>query len=69
MEIPVKPNIKALRAALNAEGISLAKKLSTGEWRVNYLRGKEATAYYTTDFEDALATAKHFIKERKDGRL
>lgn len=32
----------------------LAKK--DGEFRVNFTGGKEATAYYTTDLEDAFAT-------------
>ena len=28
-----------------------------GEYRVNFRNGSEATAYYTNDIEDAIATA------------
>ena len=29
-----------------------------GEWRVNFPNGKEATAYYTDDAQDAVDTAR-----------
>ena len=29
-----------------------------GKWRINYRGGKEATAYYTTDDDDALGMAR-----------
>lgn len=36
----------------------VAKKTEDGEYRVNLKGGKEATAYYTTDLYDALATGR-----------
>lgn len=39
------------------------KKTGYGnEHRVNYKRGREETAYYTDDKEDAHATARHYAK-------
>ena len=35
-----------------------------GEWRVNYVGGKEETAYYTDDPQDALDTAIAMSHER-----
>ena len=34
------------------------------EYRVNFKGGKEATAYYTVDLEDAINTARAMVKER-----
>jgi hypothetical protein len=52
---------------LRARQISVAKKHSTNEWRVNFLRGKEATAYYTPDFDDAIGTG-HLMANQRDKR-
>lgn len=37
-------------------GVGISKRNSAGEYRVNFFGGKEATAYYTDDLEDAFAT-------------
>lgn len=41
---------------------------SHGEYRVNYRGGKEATAYYTNDLQDAFDTAMRMHEER-DGTV
>ena len=46
--------IKAAKAALKPHGISLNKK--DGEYRVNFVGGREETAYYTNDIDDAVNT-------------
>jgi len=51
--ITLKDAIKLLAA----KSISLTKK--EGEYRVNVKGGKEATAYYTNDLDDAIGTALH----------
>jgi hypothetical protein len=33
-----------------------------GEYKINYKDGKEATAYYASDLEDAWDTAKAFVR-------
>jgi predicted acylesterase/phospholipase RssA len=38
--------------------IELAVMKVDGKWRINYRGGKEATAYYTTDDDDALGMAR-----------
>jgi hypothetical protein len=47
---------KELFAAVRALGLSIT--VLNGEYRINFRGGREATAYYTNDREDALATAK-----------
>jgi hypothetical protein len=37
---------------------SLVRVMVGGKWRINYRGGKEATAYYTTDDDDALGMAR-----------
>ena len=37
-----------------------------GEYRVNYPGGTEATAYYTTDADDAIGTATEMVKRMPD---
>lgn len=46
----------AVKAAIAAVGLT-ASRTDAGEWRVNYRGGSEATAYYTDDHADAIATA------------
>lgn len=38
---------------LKAMGIRLTRLSNTNEYRVNFINGKEATAYYTDDLMDA----------------
>jgi hypothetical protein len=55
-------NQNQTRAVIRALGLSAVR--IDGEWRINYLaqpgasHDREATAYYTGDNADALATAK-----------
>jgi hypothetical protein len=42
--------------AIRALGLAVTKL--DGKWRINYRGGKEATAYNTTDDDDALGMAK-----------
>ncbi len=39
-------------------GMTISWKSDAEEYRVNFRNGTEATAYYTSDSADALATAK-----------
>jgi hypothetical protein len=50
---------KAIRSA-GAEA-----RYEDGEWRVNLKKGREATAYYTTDREDAVDTAIAMVARQK----
>ena len=45
-----------VKAKLAAVGISFRGR--DNEYRVNYRGGSEATAYYTTDLDDALETGR-----------
>ena len=51
------------KESLRSIGITIVKKPHTGEWRVNFLNGKEATAYYSNDLEDAYKTGLMMSKE------
>ena len=45
------------KAALRPLGVVLSKK--DGEYKVNFRGGREGTAYYTDDINDAVATGRH----------
>lgn len=46
------------RTAIRTQAPSIAfRKTEYGEYRVNFRGGREATAYYTNDLADAVATA------------
>jgi hypothetical protein len=47
-----KMTSKEVEQAIRALGLAVTKL--DGKWRINYRGGKEATAYYTTDDDDAL---------------
>jgi hypothetical protein len=47
---------KQLQAAIRELGLTVTKIY--GEWRINYRGGQEATAYYTSDNNEALDRAK-----------
>ena len=53
---PPAPSIKATLAAIKATGATA--RCVDGEYRVNTPGGKEATASYTNDAEDAIGTAR-----------
>lgn len=50
-----------------ATGCVLRKVAETGEYRVSLLGGDEASAYYTTDLEDAVETARRMSAVRVNG--
>jgi hypothetical protein len=47
---------KEVEQAIRALGLAVTRV--DGKWRINYRGGKEATAYYTTDDDDALGMAR-----------
>lgn len=56
---PRKPCFHSdLKPICKANGLSVSKK--HGEYRINWAYGPEATAYYTSDLQDAIETAYHF---------
>jgi hypothetical protein len=61
-------NITLIKAALAMRGITLRKTGLGNEIRVNYANGREATAYYTDDAQDALDTGLS-MADHKDGKL
>lgn len=48
------PTLVQAKATLRAVGVTISKR--HGEYRVNLRGGREATAYYTDDIEDAVNT-------------
>jgi hypothetical protein len=55
----VVETMKAIRA------LGLTVRRSDGEWNINYRGGRPATAYFTTDNDDALAIARAMIAGRE----
>lgn len=55
---------KEVRDALRRSGIKITKE-DGNEFRVNYISGNEASAYYTTDLIDALQTGRIMAESRK----
>lgn len=54
--------IREAQAELRPLGIVLTKDVASGEYRVNYRGGEEATAYYTDDKVDALHTGREMAR-------
>ena len=54
------------RRQLRAIGWTI-RRLAAGDYRVNVSRGKESSAYYTEDLDDAVDTAK--IEARVAGQI
>lgn len=58
MNKPQKPpSLKAAKATLKPYGVTIYKSYGD-EFRVNFKGGREATAYYTNDISDAVATGQ-----------
>ena len=55
--------VQRLRTELKPLGIEARYIRDTEEFRINFIGGKEATAYYTNDEADALGTGKAMAKE------
>lgn len=53
--------LATVRTELRAIGVVITT--TDSEYRVNYRNGREATAYYTNDLADALATGKAMIAQ------
>jgi glutamine amidotransferase PdxT len=56
--------IKQARAELKLLDITI-KRNKFGEYRVNFVGGREETAYYTNDLHDAVATGKAMAEQKK----
>jgi hypothetical protein len=56
--------VKTAIATLRTLGMVLTRDPDAREYRVNFKGGQEATAYYTGDLEDAIATAQHMAAHR-----
>lgn len=54
----LKGGLAAAKARLAPLGVTINWKASTDEYRVNFIGGKEATAYYTNDLRDAVGTGE-----------
>jgi hypothetical protein len=55
--------LRSLRTELQPLGIEASYNRDTEEFRINFRGGKEATAYYTNDVDDALGTGRAMAKE------
>lgn len=53
---PIQLKYRDVQTELVLKGIILRWKSETEEYRVNFRGGREATAYYTNDLEDARNT-------------
>ena len=60
----MKPTLTDVRAQLRTVGVSISHRSDWNEYRVNYRGGREATAYYTDDLEDALGTGKLMAEQQ-----
>ena len=62
-----------VRAELRAVGVAITHSAEFSEYRVNFRGGNEATAYYTTDIEDArdtgLAMMRHHMAALVAGKI
>lgn len=56
--------MKSIKKQLKDIGINLVFNEEYEEYQVNFIDGKEATAYYTSDLEDALATGIDMAKRK-----
>jgi hypothetical protein len=56
--------LKDLTKAAQAIGMTIRWNADYREYRVNFRSGDEATACYTNDRDDALATAQAMAKQR-----
>lgn len=59
-----KMTFKEAQKWAQSKGLVLTKDADSGEYRVNFKGGKEATAYYTDDLPDAVGTGEAMCKER-----
>lgn len=55
---------KEAETILRDQGMVITVSADGNEYRVNYPRGKEATAYYTNDLDDAVSTGVAMAQER-----
>jgi hypothetical protein len=53
---------KEVKDALKKIGMTITYKSEYSEYRVNFISGKEETAYYTNDLDDAYLTGQDMAK-------
>jgi hypothetical protein len=65
---PSRPRLTlaTVRDALSERGMSIRK--NDGEYRINFIGGREATAYFTNDLSDALATGRAMAQHGRRSR-
>ena len=61
-----QPRKRTVLHGVRRHGLTATR--TEGEWRVNYRNGAEATAYYTSDGWDAIATAEVMAAEARFNR-
>ena len=59
------PSMAEAKRLLTIHAPNTAITANEGEYRVNFLNGKEASAYYTTDLTDAVGTAILMSRTRR----
>ncbi len=57
-----EPCLTFIAAQEELRRLGLTVAIVPGEYRVNFIGGVETTAYYTDDFDDALATGRAMAK-------
>ena len=57
--------IKQAKAILRPLGVTLNSRPDSGEYRVNFVGGGEATACYETDLDGAVSTGKAMAEWRR----
>jgi hypothetical protein len=65
----MKMTIKKAKEILRPLNITFNSVVETGEYRVNFVGGKEESAYYDTDIEDALATGIQMAKWKEEKKV
>lgn len=55
-------NMKEAREKLTPIGVGISFNKDDDEYRVNFKGGREATAYYTNDLDDAVGTGIDMAK-------
>jgi len=59
-----KLTLTTVKAELSRIGVVIKRDADWGEYRVNFRNGREGTAYYTGDLQDALDTGRAMIAQQ-----
>lgn len=69
----IMPKLIVLKTLRDIRDMGMSAKYSDGEYRVNYPKGAESTAYYTSEASDAVGTARVMARSKtmrqKNGRF